>query len=324
MLSGPGHSGLWLSRITRRSPLQISISRPSRKRFARSVAWSSSSQRIGSKPTKCPSAPIVKARYSAIPKSPDAYWTIAGRENNSVRERTQFQIWSYSCSRTRLTAKRVDDLLKSSAGSAAPPEAFCCGGRNSLCNQPVTVSDLSGSGRSQSKHWNARRPLPPGGSARDEALLLSSLQLACGHAACLACVIERHILHFLARVLPLHRSTAAGGSAMGSRQLGTVQRRLTRIVAATIILWLACLTPCALRLAGAGALILGIGLCSRPTWQEAAHPGRPFRRRGSLGLLAVTGRPQRGEVWLWVSGQLTVSRGFASPDGHLRRARGQV
>ncbi len=166
MLSGPGHSGLWLSRITRRSPLQISISRPSRKRFARSVAWSSSSQRIGSKPTKCPSAPIVKARYSAIPKSPDAYWTIAGRENNSVRERTQFQIWSYSRSRTRLTAKRVDDLLKSSAGSAAPPEAFCCGGRNSLCNQPVTVSDLSGSGRSQSKHWNARRPLPPGGSAR--------------------------------------------------------------------------------------------------------------------------------------------------------------
>jgi hypothetical protein len=40
------------------------------------------------------------------------------------------------------------------------------GGCSSLFNQPVAASDFSGSGRSQSRHWNVRRPLPPGGSAR--------------------------------------------------------------------------------------------------------------------------------------------------------------
>jgi hypothetical protein len=39
------------------------------------------------------------------------------------------------------------------------------GGCSSLFNQPVTVSDLSGSGRSHSEHWNVRCPLPPGGNA---------------------------------------------------------------------------------------------------------------------------------------------------------------
>src|SRR5712672_2293358 len=40
------------------------------------------------------------------------------------------------------------------------------GGCNSLLNQRVTVSDSSGSGPSQLKHWNVRCPLPPGGSAK--------------------------------------------------------------------------------------------------------------------------------------------------------------
>ena len=40
------------------------------------------------------------------------------------------------------------------------------GGCSSLFNQPVTISAFSGSGPSQSKHWNVRCPLPPGGSAR--------------------------------------------------------------------------------------------------------------------------------------------------------------
>jgi hypothetical protein len=40
------------------------------------------------------------------------------------------------------------------------------GGRSSPFNQPVAVSDLRGSGRSQSRHWNVRGPLPPGGSAK--------------------------------------------------------------------------------------------------------------------------------------------------------------
>lgn len=40
------------------------------------------------------------------------------------------------------------------------------GGRSSLFSQPVAASDFSGSGRSQSRHWNLRCPLPPGGSAR--------------------------------------------------------------------------------------------------------------------------------------------------------------
>lgn len=40
------------------------------------------------------------------------------------------------------------------------------GGRSSLFNQPAATSDFSGSGRSQSRHWNVRCPLPPGGSAR--------------------------------------------------------------------------------------------------------------------------------------------------------------
>ena len=33
-------------------------------------------------------------------------------------------------------------------------------------SEPLIFSDLSGSGRSQSRHWNVRSPLPPGGSAR--------------------------------------------------------------------------------------------------------------------------------------------------------------
>jgi hypothetical protein len=45
-----------------------------------------------------------------------------------------------------------------------PPGHF--GGCNSLFNQPVAASDFRGSGRSQSRHWNVRGPLPPGGSAK--------------------------------------------------------------------------------------------------------------------------------------------------------------
>ena len=40
------------------------------------------------------------------------------------------------------------------------------GGRSSLLSQPNTLSVFRGSGCSQSKHWNVRGPLPPGGSAR--------------------------------------------------------------------------------------------------------------------------------------------------------------
>ena len=40
------------------------------------------------------------------------------------------------------------------------------GGCSSLFSQPVTPSVFSGSGPSQSKHWNVRGPLPPRGSAR--------------------------------------------------------------------------------------------------------------------------------------------------------------
>jgi hypothetical protein len=40
------------------------------------------------------------------------------------------------------------------------------GGCSSLFSQPVAFSDCSGSGSSQSRHWNVRRPLPPGGTAR--------------------------------------------------------------------------------------------------------------------------------------------------------------
>ncbi len=40
------------------------------------------------------------------------------------------------------------------------------GGCSSPFNQPVALPDFSGSGRSHSKHWNVRCPLPPGGSAR--------------------------------------------------------------------------------------------------------------------------------------------------------------
>ena len=40
------------------------------------------------------------------------------------------------------------------------------GGRSSLFNQPLACLDLSGPGRSHSKHWYVRCPLPSGGSAR--------------------------------------------------------------------------------------------------------------------------------------------------------------
>jgi hypothetical protein len=41
------------------------------------------------------------------------------------------------------------------------------GGCNSLLSQPIARSVFSGSSdRSQSKHWNVRGPLPPGGSAK--------------------------------------------------------------------------------------------------------------------------------------------------------------
>src|SRR5260370_35395321 len=40
------------------------------------------------------------------------------------------------------------------------------GGCNSLFSQPVALSVFSGSGPSQSKHWNVRCHLPLGGSAR--------------------------------------------------------------------------------------------------------------------------------------------------------------
>jgi len=39
------------------------------------------------------------------------------------------------------------------------------GGRSSPISQPIVFSVVSGSGPSQSKHWNVRLPLPRGGSA---------------------------------------------------------------------------------------------------------------------------------------------------------------
>ncbi len=42
------------------------------------------------------------------------------------------------------------------------------GGCNSPFNQRVAVSVFIGSGRSQSRHWSVRGPLPPGGSARSK------------------------------------------------------------------------------------------------------------------------------------------------------------
>jgi hypothetical protein len=51
-------------------------------------------------------------------------------------------------------------------GAAFPWRASYCGGRSSLESQRSASSDFRGSGRSQSRHWNVRRPLPPGGSAR--------------------------------------------------------------------------------------------------------------------------------------------------------------
>src|SRR4051795_3537754 len=42
------------------------------------------------------------------------------------------------------------------------------GGCSSPFSQPPALSDFSGSGPSQSKHWNVRCPLPPGGSAKNK------------------------------------------------------------------------------------------------------------------------------------------------------------
>jgi hypothetical protein len=52
------------------------------------------------------------------------------------------------------------------SGQNSSPERIYFGGCSSPFNQPVALSDFSGSGRSQSKHWNVRCPLPPGGNAR--------------------------------------------------------------------------------------------------------------------------------------------------------------
>jgi hypothetical protein len=47
-----------------------------------------------------------------------------------------------------------------------PLIAIYLGGCSSPFSQPITSSVLIGSGRSHSRHWNTRGPLPPGGSAR--------------------------------------------------------------------------------------------------------------------------------------------------------------
>ncbi|SRR6266446_9827642 len=52
------------------------------------------------------------------------------------------------------------------SGQNSSPERIYFGGCSSPFNQPVALSDFSGSGRSHSKHWNVRCPLPPGGNAR--------------------------------------------------------------------------------------------------------------------------------------------------------------
>jgi hypothetical protein len=44
--------------------------------------------------------------------------------------------------------------------------ACMSGDPSSPSSQPNTLADSRGSGRSQSKHWNVRCPLPPGGSAK--------------------------------------------------------------------------------------------------------------------------------------------------------------
>jgi hypothetical protein len=88
---------------------------------------------------------------------------------------------SSTCVRTSLTAsacRRHFGGLISQIDSAFGHTTVCTsiqetmpniahsGGRSSLLSQPVTVGVFSGSGRSHSKHWNVRGPLPPGGSAR--------------------------------------------------------------------------------------------------------------------------------------------------------------
>jgi hypothetical protein len=47
-----------------------------------------------------------------------------------------------------------------------PIDAGFFGGCSSLLSQPIALSVVRGSGRSQSKHCNVRGPLSPGGRAR--------------------------------------------------------------------------------------------------------------------------------------------------------------
>jgi hypothetical protein len=51
-------------------------------------------------------------------------------------------------------------------GTVVIPDRSYSGGFSSADESQRTVSDLKGSGRSQSMHCIVRRPLPPGGSAR--------------------------------------------------------------------------------------------------------------------------------------------------------------
>jgi hypothetical protein len=63
----------------------------------------------------------------------------------------------------------IGNLLKNMPDTVRPPydRGSSFGGASSPFNHPMTSSDFRGSKPlQQSKHWNVRLPLPPGGSAK--------------------------------------------------------------------------------------------------------------------------------------------------------------
>jgi hypothetical protein len=81
--------------------------------------------------------------------------------------------WSLGCLLRRALLPRTLSAPNGSRGSRGivPVPKYKVrrshfGGCNSLLSQPITRSLCRGSGRSQSKHWKVRFPLPSGGSAK--------------------------------------------------------------------------------------------------------------------------------------------------------------
>jgi hypothetical protein len=93
------------------------------------------------------------------------------------------------------------------------------GGCNSLLSQPITRSVLRGSGRSQSRHWNVRCPLPPGGSAGIRtAPSVASRSFSLAHGTILPPVWE--LRQFQNRRPPSGAPyVAGGGSTSGAKEL---------------------------------------------------------------------------------------------------------